>query len=64
LLGLCPPFVGSRKQRRRDFEAKRLRGFQIDDQLIFGWHLHRQVGRFLALTDAIDVARSVPVLID
>ena len=37
-------------------EAKRLRGLEIDDQLVLGRRLHRQVGRLLALEDAIDVA--------
>ena len=37
--------VGTGEQRGRDFEAKRLRGFEIDHQLEFGWLLDRQVGR-------------------
>ena len=31
-----------------------LGGLQINHQLIFGRRLHRQIGRFLALEDAID----------
>src|SRR5262249_34427048 len=37
-------------------EAECLRGLEIDDQLVLGGRLHRQVGRLLALEDAIDVA--------
>src|SRR5262249_39889074 len=35
--------VGTGEQRGRHFEAKRLRGFEIDHQLEFGWLLDRQV---------------------
>jgi hypothetical protein len=35
---------------------RRLRGLEVDHQLIFGRRLHRQVGRLLALEDAIDLA--------
>ena len=37
---------------------------EIDGEFKFGWRLHRQVGRFLALEDAIDVARRAMVAID
>src|SRR5262245_45140254 len=46
---------GTREQRRRHFEAERPGGFQVDDQLVLGRRLHRQVGRPLALQDTIDV---------
>jgi hypothetical protein len=39
-------------------------GLQIDNQLVLGRRLHRQVGRLLALEDAIDVSRGAPVLLD
>jgi hypothetical protein len=52
--------VGTGEQRRRNIEAKCLCGFQIDHQLVFGWCLNWQVGRLLALEDAIDVAGRVP----
>lgn len=40
------------------------RGFEIDDQFVFGRCLHRQVSRFLPLKDAIDIASRAPVLVD
>ena len=45
-------------------EAERLRGLEIDHQLVLGRRLHRQVGGLLALEDAIDVACRLSVLID
>jgi len=36
-------------------EAKRIGGFEVDDQLIFSRCLHRKISRLFALEDAIDV---------
>jgi hypothetical protein len=36
--------IGASEQRRRDFEAKRLRGFEVDDQNVFGRLLDWEVG--------------------
>ena len=47
--------VGAGEQRRWHGDAKRLRGLEVDPQLIFGRVLHRKVGRLLALEDAIDI---------
>src|SRR5437868_5919369 len=44
-------------------KPERLRGPEVDYQLIFGRRLHRQIGRLLALEDAIDVARCEPPLV-
>jgi hypothetical protein len=49
------------EQRGRYFEAERLRGLEVDDQLVLGRRLDRKVGRLLALEDAVDVARRTPV---
>src|SRR5215467_13282437 len=55
--------VGAGEHGCRHFEAKGLRGLEIDHQLILGRRLHRQVGRLLALENAIDVAGRAAVLI-
>src|SRR5262245_6501007 len=56
--------VGASEHRRRHLETERLRGLQIDHQLVFVRRLHRQVGGLLALEDTIDVAGGEPVLLD
>ena len=52
------------RARLRHVEAERLGGLEIDDELVLGRRLHRQVGRLLALQDAIDIAGGAPVLVD
>src|SRR5262245_40536417 len=61
---LLDDLVGAGKHRCRQVEAKRLGGFQIDNEFVFGRRLHRQVGRLLALENAIDVAGGAPVLVE
>src|SRR5215831_13433019 len=51
--------VGAGEQLVWHGQSERFGGLQVDDQLVFGWGLHRQVGRLLA----IDVAGSLPKLI-
>src|SRR5262249_10511486 len=56
--------VGGHEQLVWNLEAQRLGGLEVDHKFILGRRLHRQVGRFLALEDAIDVASGIPVLVD
>src|SRR5262245_51555468 len=57
-------FVGEREYGRRNREAQRFRGLEINYQRVLGRRLHRKVGRLLAFEDAIDVAGGAPVLVD
>src|SRR5215472_4373139 len=56
--------VGAGEQSGRHLEAKRPRSLEVDHQLILGRSLHRQVGRLLALENAVYVAGRSPVLVD
>src|SRR3974390_1367282 len=49
LAHLFDHLVGTREQRRRNFEAERFRAFQIDRQDVFRRSLHRQIGGLFAL---------------
>ena len=48
--------IGSRKQFVWDGECERLGGLEIDDQLILCRYLHGEIGRLLALEDAVDIS--------
>ena len=43
-------------------DPERLGGLEVDHKLVLGRRLHRQVGRLLALEDAIHVPGRLPVL--
>jgi hypothetical protein len=47
--------VGASEQRGRHGEAERFSGLEVKDQLKLGWRLNRQIGRFGALENAVDV---------
>jgi hypothetical protein len=48
--------VGAGELRQRKGEAERLGGLVVDDKLELGRRLHRQVGRFIAFENAIEIA--------
>src|SRR3989304_9522060 len=49
--------IRPQEQRRRDREAERFCGFQIEDKLEACWLLHGQVSRERPFEDLVDVAR-------
>jgi hypothetical protein len=52
---LLDHLVGTGEERWRHVEAQRLGGRHIEHGLVFHRQLHRQIGRLLALKDAVDV---------
>src|SRR6516225_9511437 len=49
--------VGKRDQFVWDLKSERLGGFEIDGKLELDRRLHRQIARFFAVQDAIEVRR-------
>src|SRR5262245_55258814 len=56
--------VGTREQRVRHGETECLRRVEIDDQLVLGRRLHRQVGWLLALENTVDILGRAPELVN
>jgi hypothetical protein len=52
---LLDHLVGAQQQRRRDREAERLGGFEIDDELELGRLLDGEIRRSRTLEDLVDV---------
>jgi hypothetical protein len=52
--------VGALLELERNVNADCLCGLEVDHQFVLGRRLHRQIGRLLALENAIDVSRRNP----
>ena len=52
--------IGTQQDGRRQFDADRLRRFEIHDGLEFACPFKRQVSRLRALYDLVDERRSAP----
>src|SRR6516164_10974365 len=64
IASLFDHLVGAREDGRRNVEAQPLGGPEVDDKFVLHRRLHREIGRFLALEDAVNVAGGEPVLVD
>ena len=62
--GLFDHLVRAPDKCVRDVNSERLSGLEVDHQLVFGRHLHRQVGRLFPLKDTIDVSARPVKLVD
>ena len=62
-VSLFDHLVGAAKERGRDFEAERLGGLEVDDELDFSGLLHWQVGRLVALENPASIVASQTVCI-
>src|SRR5437773_1162194 len=54
-IALLDHFIRPPQQRRRDRQAERLGGLEVDDQLEFGRLLHGEIGGLRAFQDLVDV---------
>src|SRR5262249_4940170 len=57
---LFDQLIRTGKRCRWYCEAQCLSGFKINHQIVLGRRLHRHVGRFLALEDAVDIVGGTP----
>src|SRR5262249_47726423 len=57
---LLDDLVGPQQQRRRDREAERLGGLEVDDELELGRLLHRKIGGLGTFQDLIYIGRGEP----
>ena len=52
--------VGAGKQRWRNGEAERPRGFEIDNQIEFGWLLDRKIAGFRPVQNLVNITGGAP----
>src|SRR5216683_7233956 len=57
-------FIGASQQRRWHSYPEFLRDLEVDRELVFGWRLHRQLGRLFSLQDEIDISCCCSMLVD
>jgi len=55
-------FVNASEEGRRWSKAESFSGFQIDNEFVLVWCLHRQVGGLLTFKDLVNIAGRAPEL--
>jgi hypothetical protein len=60
---LLDHLVGVREHSRRNSDAERLRGLEVDDEIVLRCLLNWEIGGLLALEDTADVDPDLTVLI-